>query len=108
MKARSGDLPGRPRAETYHHWQVFSHGADGVCIEFDSEKLRAAFDRAGAGGVRHQIVDYQLITQVNKMSDVDVERLPFMKRWPYGDEASTERSMSIRMKNGPHMQCLSR
>ncbi|MER8957698.1 hypothetical protein [Mesorhizobium sp. M0701] len=32
-------------------------------------------------------MDYQLITQVNKMADVDLERLPFMKRWPYGDES---------------------
>jgi len=72
------------REETYHHWQVFSHGADGVCLEFDSEKLRSSLDRAD--GVSHQMVDYQLITEVNKMADVDIERLPFMKRWPYGDE----------------------
>ena len=25
--------------ETYHHWRVFSHGADGVCIEFDKDRL---------------------------------------------------------------------
>lgn len=73
------------REETYHHWQVFSRGADGVCIEFDSEKLRNAFGRAD--GISHRLVDYQLLTDVNKMSDVDVESLPFMKRWPYGDES---------------------
>lgn len=73
------------REETYHHWQIFSHGADGVCLEFDREKLRSAF--SCAEGVRHQMVDYQLIAQINKMSDVDLERLPFMKRWPCGDES---------------------
>ena len=72
------------REETYHHWQVFSRGADGVCLEFDPDKLRLAFDRAP--GVRHQLVDYRLITEVNKMDDVDLDSLPFMKRWPYGDE----------------------
>ena len=72
------------REETYHHWQVFSRGADGVCLEFDPEKLRLAFDRAA--GVRHQEVAYRLITEVNKMEDIDLEVLPFMKRWPYGDE----------------------
>lgn len=72
------------REETYHHWQVFSRGADGVCLEFDPEKLQSAFDQAA--GVRHQLVDYHLVTEVNKMEDVDKERLPFMKRWPYGDE----------------------
>jgi hypothetical protein len=25
--------------ETYHHWKVFSHGKDGVCIEFDKPRL---------------------------------------------------------------------
>jgi hypothetical protein len=72
------------REETYHHWRLFSHGADGVCLEFDREILLSAL--AGANGVRHQLVDYELVTDVNRMEDVDLERLPFMKRWPYGDE----------------------
>lgn len=72
------------REETYHHWRLFSHGADGVCLEFDRDKLLSSFERVN--GVRHQLVDYELITSVSRMEDVDVERLPFMKRWPYGDE----------------------
>jgi hypothetical protein len=72
------------REETYHHWRLFSHGADGVCLEFDREKLLSALARAK--GVRHQLVDYELVTNANKMADVDLERLPFLKRWPYGDE----------------------
>lgn len=71
------------REETYHHWQVFSRGADGVCIEFDREKLLAAFS---AAGVTHRHVDYELITNAKTMCDVDLEILPFTKRWPYGDE----------------------
>ncbi len=71
------------REETYHHWQVFSRGADGVCIEFDRDKLLAAFD---AAGVTHRYVDYELITNANTMRDVNLEILPFTKRWPYGDE----------------------
>ncbi|KUM26877.1 hypothetical protein AU467_19300 [Mesorhizobium loti] len=73
------------REETYHHWQVFSRGADGVCIEFDADKLLEAFDHAA--GVRHKSVRYELLQDVRTMNDVDVERLPFMKRWPYGDES---------------------
>jgi hypothetical protein len=23
--------------ETYHHWKAFSHGEEGVCVEFDKE-----------------------------------------------------------------------
>lgn len=71
------------REETYHHWQVFSRGSDGVCIEFDRDKLLAAFD---AAGVTHRYVSYELITNVNTMRDVNLEILPFIKRWPYGDE----------------------
>lgn len=72
------------REETYHHWRLFSHGADGVCLEFDREKLLSALARAQ--GVRHQLVDYELVKNVNRMEDVNLENLPFMKRWPYGDE----------------------
>lgn len=71
------------REETYHHWQVFSHGADGVCIEFDEAKLTTAFN---AVDVRHGLITYELLKNVQRMDDVDPEQLPFMKRWPYGDE----------------------
>jgi hypothetical protein len=87
------------REETYHHWQVFSRGSDGVCIEFDRNKLLAAFD---AAGVTHRYVSYELITNVNTMRDVNLEILPFTKRWPYGDEreyravyVSTEKELPV-------------
>ncbi|MEP5771679.1 hypothetical protein [Nisaea sp.] len=73
------------REETYHHWQVFSRGSDGVCIEFDREKLMAAFN--AADGVSHRHVDYELIAKATALKDVDLEILPFTKRWPYGDES---------------------
>ena len=37
--------------------------------------------------VRHRFVEYQRLTQISKITDVNVEELPFYKRWPYGDEA---------------------
>lgn len=72
------------REETYHHWQVFSRGADGVCIEFYRDELMAAFDRAS--GVTHRNVTYELVSNAKSMHGVDMEVLPFTKRWPYGDE----------------------
>jgi hypothetical protein len=27
--------------EKYHHWRVFSHGASGVCVEFNAKKFLA-------------------------------------------------------------------
>jgi hypothetical protein len=71
--------------ETYHHWRVFSHGSDGVCIEFDKEGLLGAFNHDGS--VRHGVMKYILLKQANRMADFDIEQLPFLKRWPYGDEA---------------------
>ncbi len=73
------------REETYHHWQVFSRGSDGICIEFDRGELLRAFD--SANGVTHRHVDYALIANARAMQDVDLEILPFTKRWPYGDES---------------------
>ena len=55
-----------------------------VCIELDREKLLAAFDRTG--GVTHRYVTYELVSNANSKHDVDLEILPFTKRWPYGDE----------------------
>lgn len=72
------------RTETYHHWQVFSRGSDGVCIEFNKEKLLSAFN--DVAGVHHGSVRYEFLKNIRDMNDVNVERLPFMKRWPYGDE----------------------
>lgn len=71
--------------ETYHHWRVFSHGSDGVCIEFDKDGLLGAFNHDR--GVRHGVMNYTLLKQAKSMADVDIEQLPFLKRWPYGDEA---------------------
>lgn len=28
--------------ERYHHWKVFAHGSDGVCLEFNESLLLAA------------------------------------------------------------------
>ncbi|MCD1645664.1 hypothetical protein [Aurantimonas coralicida] len=72
------------KEETYHHWQVFSRGSDGICIEFDRGRLLSAFDKAG--GVKHGHINYEQIANTHRMKHVDLEILPFTKRWPYGDE----------------------
>jgi hypothetical protein len=70
--------------ETYHHWRVYSNGPDGVCIEFNKEKLLSTF--AGDRQVKHDYVDYKLIKDLGKLKSVKLEELPFLKRYPYGDE----------------------
>lgn len=70
--------------ETYHHWRVFSHGSDGVCIEFEKAALLNAFEQDPQ--ILHGPISYTLLKDVQKMADVNIQELPFLKRWPYGDE----------------------
>jgi hypothetical protein len=70
--------------ETYHHWRVFSHGSDGVRIEFDRKKLLSTF--AGDQQIRTGQVSYKLIKELSKLKSVALEDLPFLKRDPYKDE----------------------
>lgn len=69
--------------ETYHHWRVFSEGMDGVCLEFNRERLLEAF--AGDPRVRHGSVDYYELRKLGKTPPT-VDDLPFIKRFPYRDE----------------------
>ena len=70
--------------ETYHHWRVFSHGSDGVCIEFDRDRLLDSFENCP--GIRKGKVKYKLINDLSKRKEIDAEELPFLKRKPYQPE----------------------
>jgi hypothetical protein len=48
--------------ETYHHWKVFSSGADGICIVFDKEKLLSAFN--GNEKITMGSIDYKTLSEV--------------------------------------------
>lgn len=67
--------------ETYHHWSVFSGGSDGVCIEFDFEKLSPHLDKEPC--LSYKSVMYK---EVSKVAGTRQKNLPFVKRWPYRHE----------------------
>ena len=69
--------------QTYHHWKIFSGGGDGVCIEFDKEKLLESIDSNGR--CKHREVNYKKIGDIQSQKPGDDE-LPFLKREPYKDE----------------------
>lgn len=71
-------------AETYHHWKVFSHGADGVCIGFDKEFLVSTFKNDPKIIMGPAI--YKRIKEVKNIESIDLDRIPFLKRHPYEDE----------------------
>jgi hypothetical protein len=70
--------------EKYHHWRVFSHGSDGVCIEFDKPKLLRTW--TGDPTIKKDVVTYKLIKDMRARPAIDTELLPFLKRYPYKDE----------------------
>jgi hypothetical protein len=72
------------RGESYHHWRVFSHGTDGVRIEFDKEKLLSTFDDDPQIKTGNMI--YSKIDDIKRFKYFQIERLPFLKRAPYEDE----------------------
>jgi hypothetical protein len=71
-------------AETYHHWRVFSHGADGVCIEFNRDRLLTVWSKDES--VRIRAVAYKEIQQIRGQAALELEDIPFIKRFPYRDE----------------------
>jgi hypothetical protein len=69
--------------ETYHHWKVFSHGCDGISIEFKKEALIGCV--SDHPGVRADYVEYKEISDL-VISGCDSDKLPFLKRFPYRNE----------------------
>lgn len=70
-------------SETYHHWRVFTQGADGVCITFRRDELLGSF--AAIDNIRADEVEYKQIRDLKNFQP-EASRLPFLKRWPYKDE----------------------
>ena len=71
------------KAETYHHWKVFSNGTSGVCISFDKDLLLKQLK--SIEGIRYKSVEYKRINQLEN-SKIKLEDMPFIKRLPYEDE----------------------
>lgn len=63
---------------------MFSHGADGVCIEFDKAQLLASFE--GQPGIMRDKVAYRKIATLKKRREIEAQELPFLKRKPYEPE----------------------
>lgn len=70
--------------ETSHHWKAFSHGSDGVCIKILAEPFIAQLNSIKE--IVHGDVEYKLIDEV-ETGMFTVDQLPFLKRYPFRDEA---------------------
>ena len=70
--------------ETSHHWKAFSHGSDGVCIKILAKPFIAQLNSIKE--IVHGDVKYKLIDEV-ETEVFAVDQLPFLKRYPFRDEA---------------------
>lgn len=67
--------------ETVHHWKTFSHGPSGCVIEFNAKKLITVFNSLS---LRHGLVQYKKLSEIEKKGSViEIDKIPFTKRWPY-------------------------
>ncbi|MBK9047957.1 MAG: hypothetical protein IPL74_15130 [Bacteroidetes bacterium] len=72
--------------ETIHHWKAFSNGSSGCLIEFDAIAIIKAID--GIPSIKHGKVQYEKLREIEKKDRViELEEIPFIKRWPYRCEA---------------------
>ncbi|MEK7994686.1 MAG: DUF2971 domain-containing protein [Planctomycetota bacterium] len=70
--------------ETYHHWRVFSHGSQGVCIKFDKVKFLKQFEIDNR--IKHGKMRYAVRSAFAAPRTIRLEELPFLKRRQYEDE----------------------
>ena len=66
--------------ETIHHWNAYSPGVAGCCIELDFDILTATLDALDE--IRYGFVNYRKVHEIIPGS-VGTENIPFTKRWPY-------------------------
>ena len=76
----------RSTMETYHHWRIFANGSNGICIQFDKERLASKFDK---DGLTHGFVEYvtsKNLTILQENGEIGPENLPFLKGSRYKAE----------------------
>jgi hypothetical protein len=70
-------------SDRFHFWKVYASGSWGVRLEFDKKLLLNS--TSDNQYIRHGEVNYLKINEL-RHQHLDVESLPFIKRWPYNDE----------------------
>lgn len=71
-------------SETYHHWRVFTGGADGACIEIERQPFEEALNQERT--IRFGLVEYLKLEQIDQLHSTEFERLPFCKRVGFAAE----------------------
>src|SRR5664280_556671 len=70
--------------ERSHHWKVFAPGADGVCINMNTDKFLSHLESIKE--IKKGEVNYKFIDEVED-EEIKIDQLPFIKRKAFEDEA---------------------
>ncbi|WOR15207.1 hypothetical protein RYZ27_00810 [Hyphomonas sp. FCG-A18] len=70
-------------SETYHHWRVFTHSSDGICITFKKDVYLDMLE--GDPNLESRTVDYLKIQDVKK-NNIPIDSIPFTKRHAFKAE----------------------
>ncbi|HYI64174.1 MAG TPA: hypothetical protein VEW71_04740 [Allosphingosinicella sp.] len=71
-------------AETYHHWKVYASGATGACVIFHRKPFVQFVESTPK--LRGETVTYMTKGCLQNLTELPNAKLPFIKRWAYGDE----------------------
>jgi hypothetical protein len=70
------------RAETYHHWKVFTDKCNGVCVHFKRNDFNSAMKNSG---LKIRKINYLKLPELES-TNYSVKNLPFLKRHGFIDE----------------------
>lgn len=70
--------------ETFHHWRVFGSSIEGVRVNINRRLFLDSLK--GNPAYLYDSVEYLTLDQMDKMKEIDVCRIPFLKRWAFRDE----------------------
>lgn len=87
-------------SETYHHWKIFTSGIGGVCLKLDR---RILLDHLGTiQNATLRDIQYWSLNEF-KASELDVNDIPFIKRYAYRDEKEC-RLVLVNDQDSPTLQ----
>lgn len=70
-------------SERYHHWRVFAHGSNGVCVHFKRNPLIRVVERHAR--ISSDKVTYRTLERMSAKR-ITIRELPFFKRYAFKDD----------------------
>lgn len=71
--------------ESIAFWSDYAEGGTGCCIQFERKRIIKGLEEAILNGsqIRHSKVEYLKLKEKQKFQNLQLDEVPFRKRWPY-------------------------